>query len=329
MFTFEYTVSTFEQLIGSLAARMNTQLKDGWLFLPPQYGSGYLRYLRLPNGLEVNIVNMTNHQEWLFSRKKDTKEYYTLRFDSISVAHKLEVKIGTETIEKSKEQIRVAYLTSSLFDWYYKAKAGTTVQGVNILIPKEWLGKLLGVELFENILPAYVALKSRSFTMEPLDPYYQELLIEILQEDVDTQFPKLYVLNRVQLMMERFFNRIHTRVSLADVEAKFKREDISTILELEKEMVADFTQKPPSITNLARNAAMSTTKFKNLFKSVFGLPVYEYYQQKRMQFAAELLLQEGCSVKVAGEKVGYNNVSNFSAAFKKQFHIPPQEYVRK
>lgn len=328
MFTFEYSFCSFEDLIHTLAHKMGTEVKGGWLFFPPKYGSGYLRTLRLPNGLEVNVINMTNHTDWLFSRKKDKVEYYTLRFDCITVPNHLEVKIGADKIERSKQQIQVVYLTSSLFDWHYKAKAGTTVKAVNILIPKDWLGKLLGIELFENILPAYISLKSRSFNMEPLDTYYQELMNEILQEDIDSQFPKLYVLNRVQLLMERFFNRIHTRVSMADVEANFKPEDIRTILDLEKEMLADFTQKPPSINDLARSAAMSTTKFKNLFKSVFGSPVYEYYQQKRMQHAADLLAKEQMSVRQAGERIGYNNVSNFSAAFKKQYSVSPQDYVQ-
>ncbi len=70
---------------------------------------------------------------------------------------------------------------------------------------------------------------------------------------------------------------------------------------------------------------MSATKFKNLFKAVYGTPVYEYYQQKRMQQAADLL-SRGLSLKEAGLKVGYNNISNFSAAFKKQYNVLPHEY---
>jgi hypothetical protein len=49
-------------------------------------------------------------------------------------------------MEKQKETVAVAYLTSSLFDWYYHGTKGTTFKAVNILIPKEWLGKLMGIE---------------------------------------------------------------------------------------------------------------------------------------------------------------------------------------
>lgn len=327
MFTFEYTYNNYEQLIEGLAKKMNVPVKDGWLFFPHNLGTGYIRYLKLPNGLYVNIINCKNLTEWLFHRKGDGDEYYTLRFDDITIPNAFSVDIAGDLVEKKNQQISVAYLTSSLFDWSYRANPGTGVRGVNILIPKEWLGKLLGVELFDHILPAYLALKSRSFTMQQLDSYYLELMNEIINEDPDTPFPKLYIMNRVQLLLERFFNHIQTRVSMADVEAKFKPDDVRTIIELEKLMIKDFKLKPPSINELSRKAAMSTTKFKNLFKSVYGLPVYEYYQQKRMHLASELLRSGSYSVRQAGEKVGYTNVSNFSAAFKKQFKVSPQEFL--
>jgi AraC-like DNA-binding protein len=327
MFSFEYTYNDYELLVGALAAKMNVQVKDGWLFFPNEYANGYIRYLKLPNGLQVNIINCKNTTEWLFSRKGDMDEYYTLRFDDITIPKSLSVDIGGDLIEKKNQRVSVAYLTSSLFSWSYKAAPGTSMRGVNILLPKEWLGKMLGIELFQNILPAYVDLKAKSFNMEQLDVYYLELLEEILSEDPDTRFPKLYVLNRVQLLLERFFNHIQTRVSLADVESKLKADDINTIIQLGRQMTDDFKTKPVSINDLARKAAMSTTKFKNLFKVVYGLPVYEYYQQQRMQKASELLQSGNNTVKQTGLQIGYSNLSNFSAAFKKQFGVTPQEYL--
>ncbi len=327
MFTFEYKYSDYKQLFDALANRMNTVVKEGWIFFPPDIGEGYMRYLQLPNKLFINIIKGKNNREWFFYRKKDETEYYTLRFDDIIIPKTFQIGIGTDTIEKKEQHVSVAYLTSSLFDWHYRAPAGTTVKGVNILIPKDWLGKLLGIEVLDHILPAYIALKSRSFTMEPMDAYYLEIINEIMQEEPETPFPKLYVMNRVQLLIERFFNHVQSKVSMADVEAKFKSGDIRSILEVERSMVDNFSAKPPSVNELARNAAMSTTKFKTIFKSVFGLPVYEYYQQKRMNHALELLAEGSLSVKEVGRRVGYHNISNFSAAFKKQFGYSPNDYL--
>lgn len=327
MFSFEYIHSSYSQMIKELAAALHVKLKDNWLFFPEEIASGYYRVLEIPGGLDVNIVNCTMNTEWFVRRKKDEKEYYTLRFDELVVEKNISIGIDNDVVKKERETIAVAYLTSSLFDWYYLGTKGTRFKAVNILIPKEWLGKLMGIELFDDILPAYIALKSRSFNMEPLDQGYYELINEIMQEDPVSPLPELRLQNRIQLLMERFFTRIHSRVSLADVQSNIKHEDIYTVLRIEKLLVENFKDKPRSIEELSRKATMSSTKLKKIFKSIFGVPIYEYYQQKRMQQAGELLITGRYSVKQVAEKVGYSNMGNFKTAFKKHMKQEPSTFT--
>jgi AraC-like DNA-binding protein len=327
MFSFEYTHSSYKEMISDLAAKLQVKLKDNWLFFPEEIASGYYRVLQLSNGLDVNIINCRINKDWLISRKSDTEEYYTLRFDELIVEKEIRIGIDNDVVDRKKETVAVAYLTSSLFDWFYHGTKGTTFKGVNILIPRDWLGKLMGIETFDDILPAYIALKSRSFTMEPLDAVYFQLMNEIMEEDPDTPFPRLYIENRVQLLMERFFTRIHSRVSLADVQSNIKPDDIYTVLKIEKILVENFSNKPKSIEELSRKATMSSTKLKKIFKSVFGMPIYEYYQQKRMLKAGELLSTGKYSVKQVAAAIGYTNVSNFVTAFKKYMKEEPSNFI--
>jgi AraC-like DNA-binding protein len=325
MLVFENIYPDYETLFTAMAQKMGTTLKDGWLFIPPQLAHGYIRYIKLPNGLQVMIMNATALVTWDFQKRKSNDETYTLRFDDVIVPEKLELGNHDNKYEQQAGNFSAAYLTSSLYDWKFLAYPGTKIKGVNILIPKKELGHMLGIDEVEKIMPAYIALQSKKYTIEPLNSYYLELMGEIMNEDPDTPFPELYVMNRVQLLAERFFSSIRSRIEIADVSSNLKTSDIQTIVEIEQYMLEDFSRKPPSINELSRKAAMSATKFKNLFKAVFGVPVYEYYQQKRMQTAADLLAG-GMSVKEAGLKIGYNNISNFSAAFKKQYKVLPHDY---
>jgi AraC-like DNA-binding protein len=100
------------------------------------------------------------------------------------------------------------------------------------------------------------------------------------------------------------------------------------MIRIEKLLVENFSAKPKSIDYLSKEAAMSSTKLKKMFKSVFGLPVYEYYQQKRMHRASELLATGKYSVKAVGEMMGYSNISNFTIAFRKQMKISPAEFKK-
>ncbi|MFT3846949.1 MAG: AraC family transcriptional regulator [Lacibacter sp.] len=326
MFLFEYTHSNYRDLLQDAAEKLQVKIKDGWLFFPEELGSGYAHVLQIANGIDVLILNCSFYHDWMLHRKASSEEYYTLRFDELTVEKDIRVGIGTDVVEKKKEKVAVAYLTSSLFDWYYHGTKGTTFKAVDILLSKEWLGKLMGVQLFDDILPAYVELKSRSFNMEPLDKVYYELMNEIMQEEPDTALPLLYIQNRVQLLLERFFTHIHSRVSLADVHSVIKQEDIYTVLRIEKLLTENFSDKPKSIEELSRKATMSSTKLKKLFKSVFGMPIYEYYQQKRMQRAGELLSTGKYSVKQVSEIIGYSNISNFNTAFKKHMKQEPSTF---
>ena len=95
-----------------------------------------------------------------------------------------------------------------------------------------------------------------------------------------------------------------------------KRENIEKIL------IAGDTDKFPSISMLARLAHMSGTKLKQRFKQVYGYRLYEYYNKQRLHKAKEMM-EEGMSAKEAGYAIGFNDVSNFTKAFKKEYGYTP------
>ena len=72
---------------------------------------------------------------------------------------------------------------------------------------------------------------------------------------------------------------------------------------------------------------LSSTKLKKSFKNMYGDSIYSYYQKQRLQKANELLLGGRHNVKQVAEAIGYNNVSNFTLAFKKQYkNVPGSVY---
>ena len=58
-----------------------------------------------------------------------------------------------------------------------------------------------------------------------------------------------------------------------------------------------------------------------------GLSVVAFIRSIRMKRAAQLLLQDGSSIKNVMYMVGFDNSSYFSARFKKEFGCTPNEYV--
>ncbi|MBV8327467.1 AraC family transcriptional regulator [Chryseobacterium sp.] len=67
----------------------------------------------------------------------------------------------------------------------------------------------------------------------------------------------------------------------------------------------------------------SLSAFKRDFQKCFGLPPRQWLQIRRLKEAHTLLSQNGNSVSDIYLDLGFENLSHFSFAFKKQFGYPP------
>jgi AraC-like DNA-binding protein len=67
---------------------------------------------------------------------------------------------------------------------------------------------------------------------------------------------------------------------------------------------------------------MSGTKLKVRFKQVYGYRLYEFYNKQRLE-KARLLIEHGITAKEAAYSIGFNDVSNFTKAFKKEYGFTP------
>ena len=70
------------------------------------------------------------------------------------------------------------------------------------------------------------------------------------------------------------------------------------------------------LEEVARQAAMSSAYFSTLFKKLNGMTLWEYVQSRRIELAAEKLLNTDRSVAEIAMECGYNSISNFNRSFK-------------
>ena len=99
--------------------------------------------------------------------------------------------------------------------------------------------------------------------------------------------------------------------------------DIEAIFRVREQLLDTEDMIYPTIDALAKQAAMSPSKLKTLFNSVFGMPVFEFYQQHRLVYARNLIEGRQLTIREIGSKIGYSNLSKFSQAYKKQFGYLP------
>jgi AraC-like DNA-binding protein len=297
------------------------------MYLPSDKGEGYIRAMRLPNGLQVLISNYSVQQDVLFQRKKTDKDFFMLRLD--------EAYLSTEDIENISSGASVVapmgksavFLMNSRFDWLFLSKKDAKIRVINIIFSREWLEHFLGVEKVGGIIKKYLSLKMSAFNYEPMDIEYKRILSEVLHDGNDKIFETLVIQNRLMLLLERFFTRIYKKMNNSNFEMRISGDDLQRLVTVETELIKDFSVSPPGIVKLARMAAMSPSKLKTTFKDIYNLPIYQYYQKHRMNKAKAMLLSQRYSVKEVGMEVGYSNLSNFAKAFKKSFDQLPSDIL--
>ncbi|MFT3680869.1 MAG: helix-turn-helix transcriptional regulator [Ferruginibacter sp.] len=324
MFEFNYKYSDHLQYLQELAKALNVSIENNMLYLPGHLGSGYIRATELANGLQVLVNEVVINESVKFIRQPSTQSSYTLRFDEILNVAGLTIEMDKDVIEEQSEVYSGVSLTNSLYDLSYTAPAGTQNRCVNIYFTEEWLEKNFGIKSDDETLAKYLSLKTAVFDFEVLNFGYRELMEDIFLIRDELPMQKVVQQNRVMLLMEKFFKTLFAKIA-ADETRTLSEDTVKRIVQVESLLVKDLSILPPTIPVLAKAAMMSETKLKNSFKQLYGHSIYEYYQKCRMLKARQLLRSRRLSIKEIGLMLGFQNLSNFSIAYKKEFKMLPSD----
>ena len=90
-----------------------------------------------------------------------------------------------------------------------------------------------------------------------------------------------------------------------------------------KEYLDDTFLDQHSIVSLATHFGTNTSKLMGTFRREFGLTIFEYIHELKMEHARLLIADKGYYVSEAAREVGYKNAHHFAAAFKRKHGINP------
>lgn len=93
------------------------------------------------------------------------------------------------------------------------------------------------------------------------------------------------------------------------------------------ELLTASLDAPPNLSELARLVGMSESKLNRGFRSVYGTTPFAYLRSRRMDRARQMLERGQVTVLEASASVGYENPSNFSAAFRACYGMNPREFL--
>lgn len=325
MIALHYKLNSYTDYLAQMAEVFQTGVNGDKLEIPPQFGRGYFKVIRLDNGLEALVYDFALKENMELVREREEREYYTLILDEVNNTTGFSVSIDRDEMHDSAVRQEFLYMTSFLYDVHYILHRNVHLKGVRVLLTEAWMRQYLQLDEKENVLEKYINLKTAGILYKPVDETLRKLLHEIV---LDSDIPRLFYYNKILRIVEIFFEWLYDEMKVMADKSGINRQDIEVTQKIESILTNDITQPPPTIKELAREVAMSESKLKKIFKAVYGLPPYEYYQKQRMQKARVMLLSGDYSVKDIGYTLGYANLSNFTLAFKKIFGQLPSEVLR-
>lgn len=83
-----------------------------------------------------------------------------------------------------------------------------------------------------------------------------------------------------------------------------------------------------SIAQMAKQLGTNPVDLQNGFRARNGITIAAYLRRQRLEQAYQAIRQQGLSIDDAANLAGYQHISSFSSAFKRQYGFPPSQARR-
>ncbi len=310
-----------EEWIRDFANHLSTHPDKNFVQYPESFATGYAKVMKIEDGFTYRMVEYKLNTDFQFDRTPSEDFYLILYFYKYSNCRQLHVMINErDIIENYDEDFSSMLMTNSFANQHLTLTKDTIVQGLTIQIDEEWLKSKLTVSPKLNLR----ILRQKDVFQSLIKPASAALLNDIFSKKISSPVPELYTSCRVMQLLDTFLEDIFKNGLEANILPVSSR-DVQSILKVEEYLLQNYRSQFPSINILARMALMSSSKLKQVFKKAFGMSLFEFFQKNRMERAKEMLLSNMYSVSEVGKLLGYQNLSNFSAAFKKEFGYLPKD----
>ncbi|MBX2842341.1 MAG: AraC family transcriptional regulator [Flammeovirgaceae bacterium] len=175
-------------------------------------------------------------------------------------------------------------------------------------------GELFGEMLHELVHPKDHYVEGPSFFMTP---QIQSIVDQVFHTQYEGKAKMMFFRSQMTSLLAHFFGQLSMMP-----EETIPKDEREKLLEA-KEILTSNLDAPPTLSELSRKIGLNTFKLKKNFKELFGVPVFKYLQNERLNKAHELIRNREASIQEAAWNVGYDSLSSFSNAFAKKFGFRP------
>ncbi len=332
-FEFSYLANSPKTLIFSLIKMpFNKHLKkDQIITSKSPFMEGLLHYEELEKGLWLISSDLQFKRNVRFKLLYDEfgdSDYFKLNlFVSTN-----QIKVNDKKLLENKFEIKDGVWfflkpLSSVLDTHFKGDKGLFL---NLNMSKKWMDLNFtnqtqyiesGFDYFINSEDKYVIWNNH---FEKGEKLFYEIWDNIRKKGVEDIANKNLLKSQITGFIETFLS-IYKEENLYERHFEIKNVDRLRVLKVEhfltQHLQADFV----GITFLSHQFNTSATKLKTEFKLIFGKSILQYFREKQMNLAVEIIQTKKLSIGEIALLFGYENHSKFSSAFKKHIGKFPSE----
>jgi AraC-like DNA-binding protein len=292
------------------------------------FTKGVMRYREIEEGFWITASHIEFKKNALIKAVYDEEvvsDYYSLTFTIFESEIKLQNTFADKVPFSSKywgfkrpgTEVGAYFHKGSVCEFYIYA------------FSKEWADKNLSFETLpeENQIKKFLNSEKGFITYQDVVPNAQESSKEIwgiLESANFDNFSKMLLKSQTLGLVSSFFKNVFDDKRIDDY-APLDTTNYRNIAKAERIINDSLTSGFPGIEYIAKEVNMSPTKLKTTFKSVYGTSMLQYFTEKKMYLAMEMIKNSDIQIKNVAITIGYENSSKFSMIFKKQFGKLPSE----
>jgi len=289
--------------------------------IPTLFSSGYEEIHEIEPGLCAHITDAVIDQDW---RLTATGGDYSLRF---RIAFAGEAGYDAPKSHVSDESARCSFMIRPPGEPVTaNFKGGVAYRYCSLSMTQNYLRKVLELT-DEELPPILLSSWSRGETVMGHFPMSKSALTQagrFFNMRFSRGWHKLAVralaLDLLRILMHDWQNaRPESRMSI-----RITQPERARLLKIRDQIDSD-PAAPLTLAALCTQAGMNRNKLHCGFKQQFGVSVHEYQTELRMRTAWRLLETTDLPISAIAEHTGYEEPTNFTAAFKKHFAVLPRQ----
>ncbi|WP_339887741.1 helix-turn-helix domain-containing protein [uncultured Flavobacterium sp.] len=163
------------------------------------------------------------------------------------------------------------------------------------------------------------------------DDQYHNTIQLILIDNQKQLVPTFCTVYRLYFSNNIFISSVTTILQdiTTDSSKAIPRKSDAVIIQEVYEYIMSHLEEPlPTLKELSHIFGTNEFKLKDGFRHFFNTSIYRFYTEQRLKQAHALILQTNLPLKEIAFMSGFNDYTNFSKAFKKQYHYPPSDLKR-